>query len=234
MIKSAMQGIAIFVGMQFVMGQIMGKKSGSTTVTDESGAVIKVPANTGDIPPFLARPDSLAEGAAYNPIPQRIAPMWPLDSPIDITIVVSPSFVPTPLGKVPKEKIVLDEHAFQLGNYKENRVVDTEFTVPKEVQNNGTLWAHFYIGLSGSNLDPSTKGYDPTKAFHFVQPLTQYILQKKIKKTKNLLAASEEEEVCFLFPTCGAELTIAGRGRNSYRSYNHIPLSSQLHDVFHT
>jgi hypothetical protein len=114
---------------------------------------------------------------------------------MDITIVVSPSFVATPLAKVPKERIVVDETAFVFGNYKENRVIDTEFTVPKEVQNNGTLWAHFYIGLSGSKLDPGTKGYDPTKAFHFTHPLTQYIVQKKVKKTKNLLAASETDEV---------------------------------------
>ena len=43
-------------------------------------------------------------------------------------------------------------------------------------------------------MDPATPGYDPTKAFHFVHPLTQYIAQKKIRKTKNLLAAAEETD----------------------------------------
>ena len=195
MIKSAVQGIAIFIGVQFFMSQIMGKKPATTTTTtDESGTVIQVPANTGEIPPFLARPDSLAEGAVYNPIPQRIAPMWPVDSPLDITIVVSPSFVADPLAKVPKERIVVDEIGFKFGDYKENRAIEREFDVPKEVQNNGTLWAHFYIGLTGSKLDPATPGYDSAKAFHFMHPLTQYIAQKKIKKTKNLLAAKEEDE----------------------------------------
>lgn len=195
MIKSAVQGIAIFIGVQFFISQIMGKKSATTTTTtDASGTVIQVPANTGEIPPFLARPDSLAKGAVYNPTPQRIAPMWPLDSPLDITIVVSPSFVPGPLSKIPKERIVVDEMSFKFGDYKENRVIDTEFDVPKEVQNNGTLWAHFYIGLTGSKLDPATQGYDPARAFHFMHPLTQYIAQKKVKKTKNLLAAKEDDE----------------------------------------
>lgn len=177
------------------MGQITGNKSATTTITDESGAVVNVPANTGDIPPFLSRPDTLADGAIYNPIPQRIAPIWPLDSPLDITIVVSPSFSAVPLAKVPKERIVVDEKGFTLGDYNENRVIDTEFTVPREVQNNGTLWAHFYVGLSGNKLDPSTPGYDPARAFHFIHPLTQYIAQKKVKKTKNLLAATGDEEV---------------------------------------
>lgn len=120
--------------------------------------------------------------------------MWPLDTPLDITIVVSPTFVSEPLAKIPKERIVVNEVAFLLGNYEDKRVIDTSFTVPKEVQNNGTLWAHFYIGLAGSKLDPSTSGYDPAKAFHFLHPLTQYIAQKKVKKTKNLLAAVEETD----------------------------------------
>lgn len=182
--------------MQFIVGQFTGKKSTTTTVTDSSGAVVNVPANTGDIPPFLARPNTLAEGAVYNPIPQRIAPMWPLDSPLDITIVISPSFVSEPLAKVPEERRVVDEMGFLFGDYKEKRVIDTEFNVPKEVQNNGTLWAHLYVALTGSKLDPSIPGYDPERAFHFVHPLTQYIVQKKVKKTKNLLAASDDDEVC--------------------------------------
>jgi hypothetical protein len=179
------------------MGQIMGKsKPATTTTTDASGAVINVPANTATIPPFHARPNSLNDGAVYNPIPQRIAPMWPLDSPLDLTIVVSPSFVAEPLAKVPAERRVVDETAFKFGDYNENRIVDTSFAVPKEVQNNGTLWAHFYIGLTGSELDPSRSGYDSSRAFHFTHPLTQYIAQKRVKKTKNLLAASDEDEVC--------------------------------------
>jgi len=118
MVKSAVQGIGIFIAVQFFMGQFMNKNTG-TTITDESGAVIKVPANTGDIPPFLARPDSLAEGALYNPIPQRIAPMWPLDSPLDITVVVSPSFVATPLARCPGEQWALvpfPKNPLALGN----------------------------------------------------------------------------------------------------------------------
>lgn len=201
MVKSALQGLAIFFGMQFVMGKFLNQgKSATTTTTDESGAVITVPANTGVIPPFFARPDSLDDGAIYNPLAQRIAPMWPLDSPLDITIVVSPTFVSEPLVKTPKERVVVQESAFVLGDYKENRVIDTSFSVPKEVQNNGTLWAHFYIGLTGSKLDPAVSGYDPAKAYHFIHPLTQYIAQKKVKKTKNLLAAAEEtDEVCLSY-----------------------------------
>ncbi|TVY56711.1 Cleft lip and palate transmembrane protein 1-like protein [Lachnellula suecica] len=195
MIKSAIQGIAIFFAMQFVMNQFMGKKEATITATDSSGKAVTVPANTGEIPPFHARPDSLADGATYNPLPQRIAPMWPLDTPLDLTIAISPTFVMEPLAKIPKERRVVEEMGFRYGDYNENRVIDTEFDVPKEVQNNGTLWAHFYIAITGSKMDPATPGYDPSRAYHFVHPLTQYITQKKIVKTKNLLAAADENEV---------------------------------------
>ncbi|QSZ30030.1 hypothetical protein DSL72_004548 [Monilinia vaccinii-corymbosi] len=195
MIKSAVQGIAIFVGMQFLMKQITGNKGPATpTTTDASGAVMNVPGNSGEIPPYHARPERLDEGAVWSPIPHRIAPMWPTDTPVDITIVVSPTFVAEPIAKTPKERIVLDEIAFVFGDYNQHRSIDTSFDVPPEVQNNGTLWGHFYIGITGSKLDPVTPGYDPTRAFHFVHPLTQYIAQKKIRKTKNLLAAAEEDD----------------------------------------
>jgi hypothetical protein len=189
--KSAMQGIVIFFGVQFLMGQILGNKPAATTTTDASGAVVTVPPNTGDIPPFHARPDHFNEGAVYSPVPARLAPLWPLNSPLDITVVVSPTFVSEPLAKTPKDRIIVEEMSFILGNYEENRVIEKTFVVPKQVQNNGTLWAHFYIGLSGSKLDPATPGYDPTRAYHFIHPMTQYLVQKKVKKTKNLLAAQE-------------------------------------------
>ena len=142
------------------MNNFFGKKSPETVVTkDASGQVI----STGAIPGFSLRPETLDEGALYNPIPQQLAPMWPLDSTLDITIVVSPSFNHEPLASVPKERKVLEEKGFKFGSYNEKRAVDTDFAVPKDVQNNGTLWGHFYIGLEGSNLDPAIGGFDPAK-----------------------------------------------------------------------
>jgi hypothetical protein len=62
------------------------------------------------------------------------------------------------------------------------------------VQNNGTLWAHYYISLAGHQLDPTAQGYSPETAFHFARPLNQYLPKKKVKKLKNLLDASDEPE----------------------------------------
>jgi hypothetical protein len=119
------------------------------------------------------------------------------------------------LDKVPKERIVVDEKEFKMTDKNAKRVVDTSFAVPKEVQNNGTLWGHFYIGLSGQKLDPVSKGYDPTRAYHFIHPLTQYLPKKKVIKTKNLLgpANATEEQVVEEVP--------AGRVITSYYHQNH-------------
>lgn len=81
-----------------------------------------------------------------------------------------------------------------MSNGSEKRTVDTKFTVPKAVQNNGTLWGHFYVGLTGSKLDPRQSGYDTAKAYHFAYPLTQYLPKKKVSKTRNLLDGRTEEE----------------------------------------
>ncbi|KAI9049629.1 hypothetical protein LZ554_006654 [Drepanopeziza brunnea f. sp. 'monogermtubi'] len=194
-VKSLIQGLAIFFGMQFVMTKVMGPKTPATevTTTDATGAVVTLP-NTAEIPPFLSRPSALDENAVYNPVAQRIAPMWPLNSPLDITVVISPTLVIEPIATAAKERVVVDEKAFVLGDWEEKRSISTSFEVPREVQNNGTLWAHIYVGLEGASLDPAVRGYDPARAYHFVRPLTQYITQKKVKKVKNLLAAEETEE----------------------------------------
>lgn len=176
------------------MKNFINKPETTAATTDASGAVVQAP-NTQAIPPFHMRPDSIAEGSTYNPVPQRVAPMWETGSELDLTIVVSPSFVHQSIAKVSKDRVVLEEKAFKLGDKTDKRVIDTTINIPKEVQNNGTLWGHFYLGLSGSQLEPSTAGYDPTKAIHFVHPLTQYLHKKKVVKTKNLLSAGNETEI---------------------------------------
>ncbi|KAI0133124.1 cleft lip and palate transmembrane 1 [Hypoxylon sp. NC0597] len=189
------QGVAIWFGMQLLMKQLTGGNNAQTATTkDASGNVVQVPANTGDIPAYQLRPNTLDEGAVWNPIPQRLAPIWPSDSSVDIVVTLSSSFVPVKISSVPEEYVALKEKGFKLGNWSDTRVAETTFTVPSSVQKNGTLWGHFYVGLTGSNLDPKEPGFDPATAFHFVYPLTQYIPKKKEAKTRNLLEERPEVE----------------------------------------
>lgn len=117
-----------------------------------------------------------------------------MNSTIDLSIYVSPSVAMPGFKYVSSENLVMEEKGFTIGDWKENRDIVTTFAVPKEVQQNGTLWAHFYVALQGYPLDPVAKGYDVTKAYHFSRPLNHVLPKKKVKKTKNLLAGSEEED----------------------------------------
>lgn len=120
--------------------------------------------------------------------------MWPTNSSLDISIYTSPYLRMPPLSTLPEESLVLEEKNFVMGGWEENREVDTTFKVPKEVQNNGTLWAHFYVALAGHQIDPAAQDYSRTDAVHFVRPLNQYLPKKKVRKLKNLLGGEEGEE----------------------------------------
>lgn len=145
------------------------------------------------MPAFADRPPQV-EIADYNPIPDLIAPIWPVDSALDISIIVSPSVIVPSLKSVPESSLVLHETNFTMGNYSDTREIDTTIKIPKEVQQNGTLWAHFYVGLTGHQLDPTAKDYRTDSAIHFLRPLNQYLPKKKAKKLKNLLASPDETQ----------------------------------------
>jgi len=134
-----------------------------------------------------------SEVADYSPIPEVIAPIWPSDTSVDISIYVSPSVV-IPSFKSSDSVLVLDEKNFTIGNYSDTREIDTTIKVPKQVQNNGTLFAHFFLARTGHQLHPAAKDYDSADAVHFLRPLNQYLPKKKAKKLKNLLATSEEDK----------------------------------------
>jgi hypothetical protein len=188
-------GLVMFMVLQFVMNKFMNNKPTEAKVQTDEGKVVTVAPNTADIPPYLSRPQHLDDGAVYNPIPQRIAPIWPEDnSKVDIIVALSSTVVPTPLKDVPKDMVVLQEKSFTIGNFSDKRYIDTTITVPPAVQNNGTLWGHIYIGLTGASLDPTQPQYDPASAYYFVWPMTQYIAKKKVLQTRSLLAGKNETQ----------------------------------------
>ncbi|KAF1967365.1 cleft lip and palate associated transmembrane protein 1 [Bimuria novae-zelandiae CBS 107.79] len=199
-VKTLVQSVGIFLLIQFASKQFFGQAPATGGASDpaKSGAV--VPNTKVSIPAFENRPSQFNDGAIRSAIPQNIAPMWPVGTEVDISMYISPSVVMPPLKQLPKDTLLIDEKGFKFGDWKENRVVETEFKVPAEVQRNATLFAHFYVGQSGSVLDPTQPGYDRTKAYHMIRPLTQYQSKKKISKTRNLLSdlpdtvQSEEEK----------------------------------------
>ena len=176
-----MQAIGIFLVAQFFITQFMNYNANKNATTSAVSA-------------FDDRPASVVDPSEYSSIPKLIAPIWPVNSSLDISIHVSPSFVMPALGTAGRDSLVLEEKDFTLGDFNDHREIDTTFKVPPEVQNNGTLWAHFYVALHGYPLDPEARGYDVAKAHHFYQPLNQIIPKKRIAKTRKLVGASDTDE----------------------------------------
>ncbi|KAK4976534.1 hypothetical protein LTR66_010839 [Elasticomyces elasticus] len=178
-LRTVIQTVGVFMLVNFAMRQFMpGAQPKSPSVSESS-----------------ATPQTPDGATSYSAIPQQILPVWPTDSSLDVSMYISPSFVVPSLKSLSVEKLVVEEKGFRLGNYSDKREIRTSFAVPPSVQNNGTLWAHFFIAQSGSKLDPSAQGYDPTKAYRFTRPLTQYLTKKKISKTRKLLSGSNVTEV---------------------------------------
>lgn len=178
-----MQGLGIFLLTQYAMNQFFGGKQ------QDVGPKV----NPADMPSFADRP-ARSEITDYNHIPDLVVPLWPDNSALDLSIYVSPSVVIPGLKSMPEDSLVLEEKNFKLGDSSDTREIDTTIKIPKEVQNNGTLWAHFYLGLTGQQLDPMAKDYRPDSAVHFFRPLNQYLPKKKAKKLRNLLADEGEED----------------------------------------
>lgn len=176
------QGIGIFFVAQFVVSQFFGNKSHGTATPSSSV-----------VPAYDARP-ATDEIKTFNPIVQTIAPIWPMNSTLDLLIYIAPSPFMPPLKSVNPSRLVLEERGFVLGDWTENRRIETSFELPKESRNNGSLWAHFYVALQGQVINPAAKNYDGAKAYHFARPLNHILPKKKIVKTKKLLGASNENE----------------------------------------
>lgn len=180
-IRPMVQMVGMFLLVQFAMKQFMGSGTQQGATKDA-------------VPSFSDASVGQQHGAPYSAIPQTIMPLWPSNTSLDISMYISPSLAMPALKSMPAEALILNEKDFRFGDYKDKRDIHATINVPQTVQNNGTLWAHFYIAQSGSVLDPTMPGYDIAKAYRVSRPLTQYLAKKKVVKTRNLLSASNTTE----------------------------------------
>lgn len=169
------KNIAIFVGIQYAVKQFTG------------GGQKAAPAT-----PDVAAPGG-SEPGAWSAVPVGVTPLWPTNPNVDVSLYVSPSVVLPPLSAMPAGSLVLEEKNFSLEG-KDTREITTSISVPKSVQNNGTLFAHIFIGQTGAELDPASPNYDPATAYRMLRLLTQYLGKKKVHKTRNLLESQDTME----------------------------------------
>lgn len=169
--------VAMFVGVQYAIKSFMG--SGGQQQKQ-------------DAPQKVEEVVSESEWSAF---PNNISPFWSTNQTVDVQMYVAPSIRLPPLSAIDRQYLVLDEKNFSLDFAAgDKREISTSFSVPNSVQDNGTLWAHIFIAHHGAQLDPSQPGYDTDKAYRILRPLTNYLAKKKVRKTKNLLASSDETD----------------------------------------
>ncbi|ETN40518.1 uncharacterized protein HMPREF1541_04795 [Cyphellophora europaea CBS 101466] len=190
MFSSLAQGIGIFLITQFAISQFGSYFSGGKNASQSSGV-----ATTPGAPNFnFAERPAIETIANYSAIPHNVGPIWPDESTLDMKIYVAPTSGVSSFATLSKSELVLDEKNITLGDYNDVREISTEIPIPAPVQHNGTLWAHFFLGLSGSQLDPTEADYSPAKAAHFLRPLNHYIPKKRVRKLKNLLDSKDDAE----------------------------------------
>ena len=169
--------VLLFIGMQYAIKQFMGSGQQQTAAPKTNPDGTKAPE------------------IDYSITPMAVRPFWPTNTSVDVSMYISDSLIIPPLHRMPSENLVVSEKGFPLDGKSEPRELHTSFSVPKHVQDNGTLWAHIFVGQAGAELDPASQQYDPTKAYRMLRPLTQYLGRKKQHKTRNLLEAQDEVEI---------------------------------------
>jgi hypothetical protein len=174
------KNIAIFIAIQFALKQFMGGGSKQTPAPENV-----TPVDGAQKP----------EGFDYSVVPLNVFPMWPANTTLDLDMYISDSVVMPPFSAMSAKSLILQERNFALDKSKKDaREISTSFSVPKKVQNNGTLWAHIFVAQSGAELDPSKPEYDTGKAYRMLRPLTSYLAKKKVRKTRNLLEAQNDTD----------------------------------------
>ncbi|EEQ30313.1 CLPTM1 domain-containing protein [Microsporum canis CBS 113480] len=183
-LQPMLKGFVMLVVSQFVVSKAMSYWNAPNAAAPGAAAV------KNSFPKFSERPDQdTITNRTYFPV--KAVPMWEPDSKLDIAIHVTPSTT----FPLPRDSKVLDEKEFNTADSKEVREISTSLFIPKAVQNNETLWAHFFVALSGHPQYSTEEGYSSDTAYNFSHPVNQYLPKKKAKKLRNLLDAANETEI---------------------------------------
>ncbi|CDO71393.1 hypothetical protein BN946_scf184908.g151 [Trametes cinnabarina] len=143
------------------------------------------------------------QAPVVNAIPTHAVPAWPLGIPLAMHVHLSTS----PTGDVFSGKWTAgyrkDQDAelpslvwnnITFGDWNEKRVADFTVNIPPSVQNNGTLWADVFLVRDGASPDPSDAKFDPRAVHHVRTPVTKYLPKAKVRKQKNLLSGTGNEQ----------------------------------------
>ncbi|GAA5925305.1 uncharacterized protein JCM15063_004986 [Sporobolomyces koalae] len=262
LVKAVLQAGAIWYITQTLFGS-KNKAVDQSSVTpanlnhDPATAPTHTAASTGNVPPRQQAP---------------VHPIYPPGTALDVAMQLSTlsdeearanpaSILKHPEPGLPGTKF----EGVKWENNGVEQVWDTEWTVPTAVQNNASLYLDVFMVYSPLNYPPHLRdkiplaGFDfdgvdlrPAEWVHMRKLLTRYMPQRKITKTKKLLASSskdkkddaddreaEDEEdskaprpvISYYHPNVSVEL-VCGSGALPYHTLpeavkNHVHLAKQ-------
>jgi hypothetical protein len=133
-------------------------------------------------PPPVASPSQDGVQAPVTSFPPQFTSIWKLGQTMDLYFYTS-----TKESIKDFEKPVVVEKSIKFGDWNDIRRSSFEIECPESVQNNGSLFGHFYMVESGAHLAklPSER------IIYHRKLLTRYMPKRKETKKKNLITSDE-------------------------------------------
>ncbi|KAI9305745.1 cleft lip and palate transmembrane protein 1-domain-containing protein [Cunninghamella echinulata] len=153
--------------------------NGGNTLRDYA---INVPDNVY----YFTQPD-----IPLNQLADSFAPLWPKKASMDLFIYTSENEYFTNYHDKPiwhAENLIYGE------NQNDKRELHVDIPVTKTLQNNGTLYAHIFMSLFNSPIDPKDPAFEANNVAYSRHLLTKYYPKKTVVKQKNLLNKVDDND----------------------------------------
>ncbi|KAJ3143927.1 hypothetical protein HK101_002945 [Irineochytrium annulatum] len=121
--------------------------------------------------------------------PASYQPLWStLGASTDLYVYVSEDEDFSSFGDV--SRLVWKETGINFGDKKDVRTKEATWDLSKEVQHNGSLYAHVYLTPRGRSPNPLAKTYLEEGTLYTKKILTRYLKKRKVVVKKKLVAAA--------------------------------------------
>ncbi|KAF9927167.1 hypothetical protein FBU30_003447 [Linnemannia zychae] len=150
--------------------------------------------------PVAPSPDSIVQTNAPEGfdqpntafVPNQVYPLWDDKTKADLFVYVSEDYDFKDFDN--KDSLVWRSNDIELGDWTEDRVVDLTIHPSKNVQNNGTLYAHIYFAKKDTPLNSDAKDFSLDNRVYSRKMLNKYYKKKKEFKVKKLVGGKQEVE----------------------------------------
>ncbi|KAI0089148.1 cleft lip and palate associated transmembrane protein [Irpex rosettiformis] len=179
-------GVVKQIFMAWVIMQLVtnyfgaGPKTATTPLPPVPSAAV-----TGD----AAAPDATA------PVLAQAFSSWPLGVPLSMHVYFSSSNQIDAFKK--KDGPELPHFVWEnitFGDWDDSRTIDLDIKIPTSVQHNGSLYADIFLAKDGAHPDPSNPRFEWGSVHHYRHLLTKYLPKAKVRKAKNLLGGSHDDQ----------------------------------------